>query len=254
MMTGSRVICKSELLLTQINRYESMLYRAIKRSLVPSSKDSPIVIDDSDDEVIETANNYEGDLGKSIRYSTLESSKTTPSKKNTREESSKVPNGLSNGGPGNTFLRERAQLERERLERQKRLRVQGKIPLEEPPAKRQRSTSAEEKQDVKGKKPEVVFSGFASLPKTTNASRFWTGEIRQSANYHVDPKSETRPNFRLSDILGAVSFLIASRVLLTELLSDRRATNGDSFVLFYGYFLDLFDVSSACPSYSDTAA
>jgi tyrosyl-DNA phosphodiesterase-1 len=121
----------------------------------------------------------------------------------------------STAPPANSFLSERAQLEKERLERQRRLREMGKLPPEDapPPSKRQRSESVEQKTAANGiastsKTTVPVIFGKSKLfgaQKTTAENRFWDGEIRQSGNLHVKPENETGPTFRLSEILGAVS-------------------------------------------------
>ena len=90
----------------------------------------------------------------------------------------------------NTFLSERAQMEKERLERQKRLREMGKLPAEDtaPPVKRQRSQSVE-KIEVNGgattskNGASVIFGKTkpVGVAKATAESRFWEGEIRQLA-------------------------------------------------------------------------
>ena len=48
-------------------------------------------------------------------------------------------------------------------------------------------------------KPSTSSSASANQPPM-----FWKGEIRQTANMHVDPKKDTKPTFRLSEIIGEV--------------------------------------------------
>lgn len=136
----------------------------------------------------------------------------------------------------NSFLSERAQLEKERLARQKRLRgdagdrnsSRGPTPststadsedyesdggdLEKPVAKRQHlATPRQNKplQQPKSKQSANVISapskpGNSSSVSTNQPQKFWRGEIRQTANMHVDPEKDTRPTFRLSEIVGEV--------------------------------------------------
>ena len=136
----------------------------------------------------------------------------------------------------NSFLSERAQLEKERLARQKRLRgdasdrnsSRGPTPststadsedyesddgdLEKPLAKRQHLATPRQNRSLqrsKSKQSANVISA-PSKPSTSSSistnqpQKFWRGEIRQTANMHVDPKKDTRPTFRLSEIVGEV--------------------------------------------------
>ena len=136
----------------------------------------------------------------------------------------------------NVFLSERAQLERERLARQKRLRgdtidrnsSRGPTPststadsedyesddndLRKPAAKRQHLATPRQGRTLQRSKSNQstnIINGSskpsASSSATTNQPQmFWRGEIRQTANMHVDPKKDTKPTFRLSEIIGEV--------------------------------------------------
>ena len=133
------------------------------------------------------------------------------------------------------FLSERAQLERERLARQKRLRgdtddrnpSRGPTPststadsedyesddngLGKPAAKRQHLATPRQGrilQQSKSKQSAKVINesskpSASSSTSTNQPQMFWRGEIRQTANMHVDPK-DTKPTFRLSEIIGEV--------------------------------------------------
>ncbi|EKM52233.1 uncharacterized protein PHACADRAFT_148739 [Phanerochaete carnosa HHB-10118-sp] len=129
--------------------------------------------------------------------------------------------------PGSAFLFDRAQMERERLERLKRLR----------PDFAQASSSThtrddEDEEDARdtnprsAKRQRVSPSSHAPhtnvLPSSRTASPasgtrtptsvgkkddsgdglFFDGELRQTANKHVDAARDTRPVFRLTDILA----------------------------------------------------
>lgn len=136
----------------------------------------------------------------------------------------------------NSFLSERAKLERERLARQKRLRgdtddrnsSRGQTPststadsddyksdnddLGKPAAKRQHLATPRQGrtlQQSKSKQSANVVGGSskpgASSSASTNQQKmFWRGEIRQTANMHVDPNRDIKPTFRLSEIIGEV--------------------------------------------------
>ena len=89
-------------------------------------------------------------------------------------------------------------MEKERLERQKRLRpesVAGKKAQtdtiedeEEPPAKRYRSTSTLR----------------SNPPEPSKEPLFWDGELRQTAAIRAEPRKDGLATFRLTDILGKV--------------------------------------------------
>ena len=134
----------------------------------------------------------------------------------------------------NSFLSERAQLERERLARQKRLRgggddrnsSRGPTPststadsegyesddLGKPAAKRQHLATPQQSRTLrqsKSKQSASVIGGSSKPNASSNASTnqpqmFWRGEVRQTANMHVDPKKDVKPTFRLSEIIGEV--------------------------------------------------
>jgi tyrosyl-DNA phosphodiesterase-1 len=100
------------------------------------------------------------------------------------------------------FLTERAQLEQERLARLKRLRGDSSedshrtVP---PPPKR--STPSRTTNCASASQEEVVDD------REEGEEVFWDGELRQTANKHVDPKrngEDGKPVFRLSQIIGDV--------------------------------------------------
>ncbi|KAJ4492595.1 tyrosyl-DNA phosphodiesterase-domain-containing protein [Lentinula edodes] len=143
----------------------------------------------------------------------------------------------------NTFLSERAQLEKERRERQKRLRKAQGLPdsdddlravsdeedLGQPNAKRQRLSSSS-----------VSYIGqtnvrTSAVPSSSKlgpiqGSFFWDGEWRPTATLGVEPRKDGRSTFRLSEVLGDksdISFAILS-----------------SFALDIPWIYSLFDPSS----------
>lgn len=118
--------------------------------------------------------------------------------------------------PQSTFISERAQLEKARLERQKRLR--GDVEEEEPdsddaedvrPAKRQHisSSSGSRFNNASSNSPTTSTSHRASGPSSSGDGFFWDGEIRQTGNIYADPKKDSKPTFRLTDIIGDVSYV-----------------------------------------------
>lgn len=139
----------------------------------------------------------------------------------------------SSGGPSpaTSFLSERAIMEQERLARQKRLRpdldVDGSPSMDDGAHKSKRqhlSPSAAEtrRADVRAyssatsSRAVSSTSAAASMAPRTISSRspeqwFWNGEMRQIANAHVDRAKDTKPTFRLSDILAPVSCMPTQR-------------------------------------------
>lgn len=140
----------------------------------------------------------------------------------------------------NSFLSERAQLEKERLARQKRLRVdtidrvssRGPTPststadsesddddLQKPASKRQHLATPRQSRTLKQSKSKESAGvinvtpnpGTSSITNANQPQMFWKGEIRQTANMHVDPKKDTKPTFRLSDIIGEVCLITLLR-------------------------------------------
>ncbi|PFH50374.1 hypothetical protein AMATHDRAFT_145281 [Amanita thiersii Skay4041] len=115
------------------------------------------------------------------------------------------------------FLSERAQLERERRERQKRLRGQAGLDdsgneSDEPPAKRQQTSFSLRpySDDVSDSSiPPANSIRPSPLPQVTNPEEklFWDGELRQTATQHAEPRKDGRPTFRLTEILGKKSDL-----------------------------------------------
>ena len=113
------------------------------------------------------------------------------------------------------LLSERAQLEKERLERLKRQRSDesGANPRA---AKRALTSSRPEQEPQREDKYNRATVSAAALTKhldtvTGQASAadtmFWNGEIRQTANKHVDQDKNTKPTFRLSEIIGKVLYI-----------------------------------------------
>ena len=139
----------------------------------------------------------------------------------------------------NSFLSERAQLEAARLARLKRMRESKPKPPDNPfvssdeddgapPAKKSKHSGC-----ISYHAPRAASSGAPVRVNTAvgpgrmanekgadaaaQDTLFWTGELRQTANMHVDKARDTRPVFKLADILGKVSELhTSSRLLLNH--------------------------------------
>lgn len=164
---------------------------------------------DEDDEELQ----FQADLKRALEASKSEISREARPQSNSESSAnlSRVTAGVGGSTSSNafTFLAERAQMEKERQERQRRLlNQQGKVAahreednndsdLEEPRAKRQRLTAS------------INTSGRnsrASSPSTSDPdSTFWNGEFRQTATRHADPRMDNMATFRLTEVLGQVA-------------------------------------------------
>ncbi|KAH9851198.1 phospholipase D/nuclease [Lenzites betulinus] len=158
----------------------------------------------------------------------------------------KEPAAPTASSSATSFLSERAQLERERRERQKRLRPdiysgggqdadhsdEEVQEVQQPNAKRQRISSSSVGARRANAPPSTLSSAATSStvassqaagpsaqrrPPQTAASvtpnLFFDGELRQTANKHVDPQKDRRPVFRLSEILAPkedIAFAVVS--------------------------------------------
>ncbi|KIJ10133.1 hypothetical protein PAXINDRAFT_86497, partial [Paxillus involutus ATCC 200175] len=152
----------------------------------------------------------------------IEASKSQASQSSTSIPSGSVP-----------FLSERAQLEKERLERLKCLHNEsndqeaGLEKSQPPPVKRQHLSSAHERTDHRiNQFPSIITSSSSSASleekpkaKSSNVTTpvmgqlFWDGELRPTANRHSQPREDGRATFRLTEILGPkidISFAIIS--------------------------------------------
>lgn len=175
--------------------------RAIALSLQDSAQ--PVLcIDDEHDEEAQ----FRADLARAIAASKVNSSPTTSVASLSSDASPDPPFTASAVAThaSSSFLAERAQLEQQRLARLKRSRGESDSPRMGPPSKRQgssRETScrptseagpSQKEKDAVDQEPEV----------------FWDGELRQTANMHVDVVHngmDGKPVFRLSQIIGDVS-------------------------------------------------
>ncbi|KAI5120005.1 hypothetical protein M0805_008466 [Coniferiporia weirii] len=123
-----------------------------------------------------------------------------------------------------SFLSERAQMEKARLERQKRMRggdtEESGVSTGPPPAKRQRNSTPSTSSLLQTAKASAAAlertHARVSDPGSSGSATialYWEGELRQIANRLVNKEKDTRPTFRLSEIIGAksdISFAILS--------------------------------------------
>ncbi|CCM05286.1 uncharacterized protein FIBRA_07498 [Fibroporia radiculosa] len=192
-----------------------------------------ITISDDEDEQDDDEKQFQADLQRAIQASKQEEG-TSLSPARPAERQASAPTAAT------PFLSERAQLEKERLARQKRLRPDvdhdAQAGSEEDSdvrdAKRQRLSSSSSARSYRANpgssssaKSGPIASGSHSWARTQAISSqsgaassskeqlFWEGELRQTGNAHVDPRKDTLPTFRLTDILAPrddIAFAIVS--------------------------------------------
>ena len=199
---------------------------------------------------------FQADLQQALQESQSQSQSTPP------QHGPQIGAANESSKP-NSFLSERAQLEKERLARQKRLRgdavdrasSQAPTPststadsesdddgLEKPASKRQHLATPRQSRTLRQSKPNESIDVVNETPKLSTSSRtstnlpwmFWKGEIRQTANMHVDPNRDTKPTFRLSDIIGEVRLTIFLRLGAVSL----RAVAGRCSLRDYFFLLN----------------
>ena len=204
--------------LTILNDFEETLNfwcRAIALSLQETSK-KPVIINvdtDSEDEDIEEARFQE-----ELKH-VLKASKAELSSALTDVAGSSIGNSQTTNQPPSqsvvvsSFLSERAQLEKERRERQKRLRPQASSSptaapddddLDEPPAKRHQVSCSNS--SFKRSNIPHDSSSKKSRELPTIEQIFWNGELRQTATQNAEPRKDGQATIRLTDVLGKVKF------------------------------------------------
>ena len=186
--------------------------RAIALSLQEAAarvQANPILI--SDEEEVDNEGDEDAEFQRQIQRA-IEASKAEGSASAMLSDPSKgaQPRAEDAGSATSTFLSERALMERDRLERQKRLRPDTSFEEKGESSKRQQLASTFETH-VNGKtKASVSTSGASRSNSTPNIPTidqvFWEGEVRQVANRFTEPRKDGRPTFRLTDVLGKVCF------------------------------------------------
>ncbi|KAF9461346.1 tyrosyl-DNA phosphodiesterase-domain-containing protein [Collybia nuda] len=194
------------------------IVRAIALSLADLKKPEVINLESDTEEEDDEEIRFQAELQRALNTSKAEASRTS------RENAKSSAPELQAVIPTSAFLSERAKLEKERRERQKRLRPDvidddhdhdsGRED-DEPPAKRQRLSSSSGVRADKGKANTASLyrsssSASAAVPTTnvpTIEQVFWGGEFRQTATRHAEPRKDGQPTFRLTEILGKKSDL-----------------------------------------------
>lgn len=202
------------------------LARAITLSLIEHG--SSLNYDDHSHDGAELQ--FQQDLQRAIEASRSESSTpgqpsnvsgSNQAKVNATAPSLQTQTGTSTSAPPSSFLTDRAQLERERLARLKRLRSEEN--KDSSPNKRQNLLTSQTRTDERIHTPTTssASSSKASIAvnnqdATTNVKPvvntnpvidqlFWDGELRPTANLHSMPRQDGKPTFRLTEVLGPKS-------------------------------------------------
>ena len=168
--------------------------------------------DDSDDDA-----RFQAELERAITASKVETSRHS-SQAAANQVAPSDPQSIIPGA--STFLSERAQLEKERRDRLKRLRPESSLndhhagsdseddgAIGENSAKRQRIFSLSGvRTNNAGTRPTSSSSALNTSASVQTIDRvFWDGEFRQTATKHAEPRRDGRPTFRITEVLGHVS-------------------------------------------------
>lgn len=171
-----------------------------------------MISDDEDDEDAE----FQRQIEHAIKMSKVESSASEPHIGAPSTSNSAQPRAealaQNAGTTSSIFLSEKALLEKERLERQKRLRRDAGLDDRsdaEGPSKRQYIYSSPE--SLTNGASEIEINAAASGSHSTSnlgvptiEQTFWEGEVRQTANRYAEPRKDGQPTFRLTDVIGKV--------------------------------------------------
>jgi hypothetical protein len=170
----------------------------------PVTATAPSLDNDDDEEA-----RFQADLARAIEASKQDLSPVTSiaslsSDLSQINDIDAAPHSTASAQSNPSFLRERAQLERERLARLKRLCDELHPQDTEPPSKR--PTLSRVMSSAPASKDGSTQRGRQDVEE--NVEVFWDGELRQTANAHVELSrngEDGRQVFRLSQIIGDVS-------------------------------------------------
>lgn len=166
-------------------------------------KKPEVIIIDSDDEQDPDGEDavFQAQLQKAI-----EESKNIASSASTSTVVSQAPSGSSSGSGVTSFLSQRAQLERERLERQRKL--QGNVNTK---SQKPEDVDTDDEDERPAKRRHLATSSFAGTQEASSSKQtkpqdqnFWKGELRQTATRLAEPRADGQPTFRLTQVLGQV--------------------------------------------------
>ncbi|CCA72701.1 hypothetical protein PIIN_06638 [Serendipita indica DSM 11827] len=181
------------------------------------ARHKPVEIGDSDSEDDEGEETFQADLKRALEESKRETelvANATAGSSKTTEEASTTSKQDEN--PAISFLRQRAQLEKERLERSKGI-VNVNV-NQTSTASKKRSYSASQSEDddsSNGPPPKRASTTSNAAKPNETAELFYQGELRQTANRITerDDIAKGVKTFRISEIIGdknSVAFAILS--------------------------------------------
>jgi tyrosyl-DNA phosphodiesterase 1 len=171
----------------------------------------------SDTEPESDEEEFQRQISQALEASKLDSAKASTSA--TKESTpASIPDASepAHSGPLNNFLRERAQLEKERLQRQKRLLKDtsfeviptddddDEVAVVEPKAKRPHRSDESNSISVASGSGSGTKTATTSTSNSTHGPFFWDGEYRPTANMHSQPRKDGKLTFRISEIIGEV--------------------------------------------------
>ena len=178
------------------------------------SVQSPVTTALSEENDDDEETRFQADLARAIAASNRDLSPATSiasisSDRSQIDDLKSAPPSTVTAQSNSRFLRERAQLEQERLARLKRLRDKPHPQDTEPPLKR--PTPSREMSSASASEAGPSQRGSQTVDEDVEV--FWDGELRQTANAHVElgrNGEDGRPIIRLSQIIGDVSWLFYS--------------------------------------------
>jgi len=186
--------------------------RAIALSLQEAGPQTHAVIDlamdddgdDGDDDV-----RFQTELERAIEASKAEASSQAAA-------NHVAPSDPQPAVPGaSAFLSERAQLEKERRDRQKRLRPESSLDG------KNAGSDSEDDEAIREKPSKRLTSSLSAQSTSASVQTidrvFWDGEFRQTATKHSEPRKDRRPTFRITEVLGHkadLSFAVMSSYAL----------------------------------------
>ncbi|EJF61409.1 phospholipase D/nuclease [Dichomitus squalens LYAD-421 SS1] len=214
----------------QFDRTADRVVRAIELSKqefeanqAPSRATEVIAVDANDVDVEEAR--FKADMLRAIKESEQLEAAKAASLSNVQGPAPSAPTPAAQAGP--SFLSERAQMEKERLERLKRrrpdLHQQANTVVIDDDSDNEEQNRGAKRQHISSssssgtRRANTYASTSSSTAATASSSRsasrpaaaatrqgqeiFWDGELRQTANKYVIPAQDNRPLFRLSEIL-----------------------------------------------------
>jgi tyrosyl-DNA phosphodiesterase-1 len=222
--------------------------RSKKREIITIDDDDDDDLSGNDEQYDEQAR-YQADLRTALDASraAIQKSQSHPS-----QHTDGPSTGQQRPGPL-SFLAERAKLEKERLERQKRLRGEASLGDD----KHRRDSQSDSGSDVSmGERPTKKMhlsyphkdksapSVSAGASSTSDREIFWDGELRQTATRFAEPRKDGQRTFRLTQVLGGVRFGRSSEPLLL-ILSFQKSELAfailSSYSLDFPWIYDFFD-------------